>query len=60
MKIPVQFEISRFDGYSLFWFYSWKEYKGEWCWLWDDNKLSEDEALALYPKHLFDWIEIKD
>jgi hypothetical protein len=62
----VQYEKSDFPeangepAYTLYFFYIRKKYDGEWCWLWDDNKLTIDDALKLYPPSKYYWQEITE
>ena len=62
----VQYEKSDFPAangepaYTLYFFYSYKKYDGEWCWLWDENKLTLEEALKLYPPAKYYWQEITE
>lgn len=62
----IHFEKSQFmatpaqASYTLYFFYTYKMYGGEWCWLWDDDKLLLEDALKKYPKDKYDWEEIKE
>ena len=63
MKI-VQYEkdIIKFDDYpdglEIYFFYIQKKLDGELCWVHDENKLTIDEAIKLYPPSKYCWQEI--
>lgn len=46
------------DGLMIYFFYNRKKIDGEWCWVWDENKLTLEEALKLYPPSKYYWQEI--
>ena len=46
------------DGLMIYFFYNRKKIDGAWCWLWDENKLTLEEALKLYPPNKYHWQEI--
>lgn len=48
------------DGLMIYFFYNRKKIDGEWCWIWDDNKLTIGEALKLYPPSKYYWQEITE
>lgn len=60
----IQYEKSlvKFDDCEceIYFFYNKKKLDGEWCWLWDNDKLTEQEALKKYPKNRYQWEEIKE
>lgn len=60
MKIKVEYEISEFENYTLYYFYVRKKVDREWCWIWDNDTLSETDALGKYPKNKYEWVEFKE
>ena len=60
MKIKVEYEISTFDDYTLYFFYVRKKIDKEWCWIWDEDKLLEHEAVKKYPKSKYEWVLYDD
>lgn len=34
--------------------------RGEYCWLWDEDKFTEKEALKKYPPEKYKWVLIED
>lgn len=60
MKIKVEYEISIFDDYTLCFFYVRKKIGKGFCWIWDEDKLLEHEAIKKYPKSKYEWVEFKE
>lgn len=62
--VQYEKEVIKFDDYpdgiEIYFFYRKKKIDGKWCWLWDDNKLTIDEALRLYPPSKYYWKEAID
>jgi hypothetical protein len=56
MKTKVEYETSEFPGYTLYFFYVQKKVGKEWCWIWDEDRLLEVDALKKYPKNKYDWV----
>lgn len=62
--VKVEYEKSHFKDkegnveYTLYFFYIRKKYDGDWCWLWDDDKLLLEEALKKYPTNKYEWVDI--
>lgn len=56
MKIKVEYEISEFTEYTLYFFYVKKKLDNEVCYVRDEDKLLEHEALKKYPKNKYEWV----
>ena len=56
----VQYEKSEFGDYTLYFFYTRTKYDGEWCWLWDEDKLLLEDALKKYPPNKYLWEEVTE
>ena len=57
MRTTVEYEISKFPDYDLYFFYVRRKLDGEWCWVWDEDKLLEEEAYTKYPPSKYEWVE---
>jgi len=60
MKIKVEYETSEFADYTLYFFYVRKKLDNELCYVWDEDKLLEHEALKKYPKSKYEWVLYND
>lgn len=40
----------------IYWFYNWNEQDD--CFIWDEDKLSFNEALEKYPQNQYEWKNI--
>ena len=58
-KTVVHYTKSFFPEYSchLYWFYS---HVGNNIWVWDEYKLTIEDALLSYPQDKYEWVEMED